>query len=337
MPASNSNAIIRRFAYSPPSMNPRKKASMARNKGMTPVFLNLYHILPKINPTKKLTPYMIKVFPAKIAMANPIISTINAKISGQSNITSGIIPSSPSWPTKPLAEQHFRTFKEHFEIEEEKLAIFTGYVSPEKREELWKEKQIIFSTPQGLENDIIGDKIDITNVSLVVFDEAHRATGDYSYVFLAKQYLRKSNWPRVLALTASPGSDALKIEEVCNNLGIEAVEIRTENDPDVKPYIQEVDIEWIKVELPQEFKKIQQLLQQCIKGKVEKLKKHGIRGTFLTKKDLLRLQAQLHARLSKERDFEAMKCVSILAEIMKAQHALELLETQGMTPLIKYI
>lgn len=240
-------------------------------------------------------------------------------------------------PTKPLAEQHLTTFQKHFEIPEEKMALFTGDIAPEKRAMQWQEAQIIFSTPQGLENDIIGNKIDITNVSLLVFDEAHRATGDYSYVFIAKQYQKKANWPRILALTASPGADTEKITEVCNNLFIEAVEIRTDKDPDVQPYIQEVDINWIKVELPEEFKKIQQLLQQCIKGKIEQLKQQGIKGTYYTKKELLMLQAQLHAKISQEKDYEAMKAISVLAEIIKAQHALELIETQGVAPLNKYL
>ncbi len=241
-------------------------------------------------------------------------------------------------PTKPLAEQHLTTFQQALELPEEKFALFTGSVSPEKRAQTWQTAQIIFSTPQGLENDVIGNKIDISKVSLLVFDEAHRATGDYSYVFLAKQYQRKSDWPRILALTASPGSDTAKIEEVCNNLGIEAVEIRTEKDPDVQPYIQQIDVEWIKVDLPEEFKKIQRLIQQCIRGKADQLKQFGIKGAFITKKDLLQLQFQLRAKISAgEKDYEAMKAISVLAEIIKAQHALELLETQGIAPLNRYL
>lgn len=240
-------------------------------------------------------------------------------------------------PTKPLAEQHLQTFKEAIELPEEKFVLFTGEITPQKREQLWQTAQIIFSTPQGLENDIIGNKIDITKVSLLVFDEAHRATGEYSYVFIAKQYQKKAEWPRVLALTASPGSDTTKIEEVCNNLGIEAVEIRTEKDPDVQPYVQPIEIEWKKVELPEEFKKIQNLLQQCIKGKIEQLKKYGVKTNYLTKKELLQLQAQLQAKIREEKDFEAMKAISLLAEIIKAQHAVELLETQSVASLNKYL
>ncbi len=81
-------------------------------------------------------------------------------------------------PTKPLAEQHLAVFKSHLELPEEKFAIFTGAVAPEKRALLWQTAQIIIGTPQGLENDLLGSRLDVTPVSLLIFDEAHHATGD---------------------------------------------------------------------------------------------------------------------------------------------------------------
>src|SRR3990167_7885036 len=140
------------------------------------------------------------------------------------------------------------------------MAIFTGMVSPEKRAELWKTAKIIFSTPQGLENDIITRRINLEDVCLLGVDEAHRAVGDYAYVFVAKQFMKLSRFPRIIALTASPGSDLEKIQEVCRNLFIEDIEVRTDEDVDVKPYIQEMQIDWVKVELPRIFTDIQRFL-----------------------------------------------------------------------------
>jgi Fanconi anemia group M protein len=104
-------------------------------------------------------------------------------------------------PTRPLIDQYLKVFKKHFEIEDEKLAVFTGHVPPQKRAELWQRCQIFFSTPQGLENDIIAGRIKLEEVSLLGVDEAHRAVGDYAYVFVAKQYMKKSKHPRILALS----------------------------------------------------------------------------------------------------------------------------------------
>ncbi|MBW3019262.1 DEAD/DEAH box helicase [Candidatus Woesearchaeota archaeon] len=242
-------------------------------------------------------------------------------------------------PTKPLVEQHMRTFKDHLKAAEDSFVVFTGSVPPAKREELWKSAKIIFSTPQGLENDIISGRISLKDVSLIVFDEAHRATGDYSYAFIAKQYNERADWPRVLALTASPGSEIDKIKEVCSNLFIEAVEVRTDTDPDVQPYLQQVDIEKIVVDFPDELRKVKRLLDLCVRSKIGELRRLGVRfDDMVSKKEILRLQALLQAKMaSGEKDFEVMKAVSVLAEIIKVQHALELLETQGISPLNKYM
>jgi ERCC4-related helicase len=175
-------------------------------------------------------------------------------------------------PTRPLINQYFEVFKNNFEIEEKDMAIFTGMIKPEKRALLWKEAKVIFSTPQGLENDIITKRIDLAEVSLLGVDEAHRAVGEYAYVWVAKQYQKLARYPRILGLTASPGSDMEKISEVCKNLFIEDIEVRTEDDPDVKPYIQEVELKWIKVALPPLFGDAQKYLKAFIKDRLEKLK-----------------------------------------------------------------
>ena len=179
-------------------------------------------------------------------------------------------------PTKPLIDQYLAVFKEHFQIDEDEMAVFTGMVSPEKRGELWKKSKIIFSTPQGLENDIIGNKINLEEVCLLGVDEAHRAVGDYAYVFVAKQFMKLSNHPRIIALTASPGSDMEKIQEVCKNLFIEDIEVRTDEDSDVKQYVQDIQVDWVKLPLPKIFIDIQKFLLLFIKERFEKLKSLGV-------------------------------------------------------------
>ena len=68
----------------------------------------------------------------------------------------------------------------------DEYVLFTGSVPPAKRQELWSQSRLIFSTPQTIENDVLSNKISLEDVSLLVIDEAHRATGDYAYVFLTK-------------------------------------------------------------------------------------------------------------------------------------------------------
>jgi ERCC4-related helicase len=245
-------------------------------------------------------------------------------------------------PTKPLASQIQKEFIDCLDIDEKQVVLFTGEISPSTRKSLWQNARIIVSTPQGCLNDVVNSTIDLKNVSLLVLDEAHRCVGDYDYVFMCKKYQEKASYPRIVGLTASPGSDLNKISEVCKNAFIEDIEIRTEKDSDVSPYVQDIKIDWIKIDLPDEFLGVINFLQLTLKERLIKLKNYGaisnINPNSLSKKDLLSLQAQTHGRIDKgEKDFLVWQIISLVAESIKVHHAIELLETQGVNSCIEYV
>ena len=239
-------------------------------------------------------------------------------------------------PTRPLIDQYLKVFEQHFEAGENKMCIMTGAVKPEKRAEKWESSRILFTTPQGFENDVIKGNINLENVSLMGFDEAHRAVGDYSYGRIADKYMKTARYPRIVGMTASPGSDQEKIDEICENLGIEDVEVRNEEDPDVKPYIQETEIQYVKVKLPESFNQIKKNIKDCLASKEKAIRKVTFNkaNAGTTKGQLLRLQAQIRASGLTGMNLRAL---SLIAEAMKAAHALELLESQGIEPLKKYM
>jgi ERCC4-related helicase len=244
--------------------------------------------------------------------------------------------------TKPLAEQIYNEIRECMDIDQDKIVLFTGSVAPSKREELWKNSIVTVSTPQCIENDIINNRIVLENVSLIVADEAHNAVKDYSYTWVAKQYHRKSRYPRIIGLTASPGSDLDKIQEVCKNLYIEEIEIRTDKDPDVLPYVHDIDVSWVEVTLSPTFLEAKRYLLAFLSDRLGRLKQWGIlRKTnlsYVSKTELLALQGQLRGRASTgEKDFVIWNAISVLAEVMKVSYGMELLETQGVIPLYKYM
>jgi Fanconi anemia group M protein len=244
-------------------------------------------------------------------------------------------------PTKPLVEQHLQTFKKYMDIDESKLALFTGLVKSEKRQELWKNAKIVFSTPQGLENDIISNKIDIKDVSLLVFDEAHRAVKGYSYVWVADRYSKIAKYPRILGLTASPGSDTESITEVCRNLYIEQVELRSDDDADVRQYVQDIEMQWVSVELNEDINSVRNYLISCYRRKLKDIEELGVVQRNLngvSKKEIISMQAHLHGELARgDKSFPLLKTVSLLAEALKVEHALELVETQDLDSLKNYI
>src|SRR5215475_7014455 len=99
----------------------------------------------------------------------------------------------------------------------EQLAIITGKIIPYSRRIIWDKSDIrlVFATPEVVKNDIEGGRLSLTDFILLIFDEAHRAVKDYAYTFIAIEYVRQSISPAILALTASPGSDKQRIQEIC--------------------------------------------------------------------------------------------------------------------------
>jgi len=242
-------------------------------------------------------------------------------------------------PTKPLVEQHAAFLKSALTIMPETIVLFTGTTPPGKRASMWETAQVVVSTPQVIENDLLGKKIDLENVSCIIFDEAHRATGDYSYVYIAEKYMQQNKEPLVLGITASPGSDPAKIQEVCANLHIAAVEIRSDSDPDVRPYIFDKDVEWIYVPIPVEIKSLKQPMDKVLADRMNKLRELGFISPYqtrLSKREMLDLQARMQSRLGSAPDQKVYQGISVLAEIFKISHAIEIAETQGVNALSKY-
>jgi Fanconi anemia group M protein len=240
-------------------------------------------------------------------------------------------------PTKPLANQHLQTYKKFLDINPEKLVLFTGFIKPEQREKLWQDSTFIFSTPQCIENDLENNRINLKDFTLLVVDEAHRSVKEYSYVAVAKVYMEQAQFPRILALTASPGGTREKIKEICNNLFIEAVEIRSEQDLDVKPYVQEKKVEWININLPNEFKEISSLIKKVYLEKLKHIKNFGFNKPIglINRRDLIGIQIAFQKRL-KHHDPAAYSGISLVAQAIKLSHALELIQTQSINSTKKF-
>jgi Fanconi anemia group M protein len=239
-------------------------------------------------------------------------------------------------PTRPLVNQHRMSFTKFMNMPEERFCVITGLVSPEDRELMYKEKTLVFATPQTVNHDIRAGRISLSDFSLLVTDEAHHSVGGYSYPFVAKHYLENAKHPRLLGLTASPGGTKEKIKEICANLGIEAVEIRTESDADVAPYVKEKEVDWEYVELPESFMKVRKLIEDLLAKRVDTLRKLGmVRYGKVSKKELLRVQGEMMKRV-RQGDKRAFIGISSATQAIKLDHALGLLESQGLAALESY-
>ncbi len=240
-------------------------------------------------------------------------------------------------PTKPLIEQHFESFKKNLPETWADMQLFTGKTSAKKRKEIWKTAEFIFSTPQCIANDIKKELYKLDEVSLFVIDECHRCLKNYAYNNIAQRYKIQATNPKILALTASPGGDKKTIQEVCNNLGISAVEIRTRDSPDVKPYLQDLEFKKIEVNFPPAFLEIKLLLETIYNKKVSELKHRKVLFAYPSKTMLLKIQNRLMQDLKKNKNINNMLAISATATALKISHALTLLETQTVSSFIAYL
>ena len=241
-------------------------------------------------------------------------------------------------PTRPLAEQHLKYFKKHLLELFATMELFTGKTQAEKRTELWQNADIIFSTPQCIANDLKNNLYSLESVSLLIEDECHRCLKNYSYTFVAEKYKEQSKHQRILGLTASPGHEQEKISKICRNLNIEAIEIRTRDSSDVKEYLQELDFEIVKLDFPEEFEVIKQLLKKIFDKKVDELKNRKLLFGPATKKNILELQHRLMKVISSgNKHFNILSGASACSTVIKLQHSLELLETQTLSSFQNYL
>lgn len=249
-------------------------------------------------------------------------------------------------PTKPLVEQHAK-FLRNVLLDESTVASMTGETSPEEREKIWNRAKIITSTPQVIENDLLSRRIDLKDVALIIFDEAHRGVGNYAYVYIAERYSREAASPLILGITASPGSQNDKIEEICTNLRIASIQARTDQDPDVAPFIHHREIEWVKVKVPEEILNLRALIEDVLKDRIEDINRLGLfEGSMgfsharidyrASKRELLELQARMRSSAARQPNPTLFKGISIMAEVLKLHHAVELAETQGTDALSRY-
>ena len=152
-------------------------------------------------------------------------------------------------PTRPLCAQHEKSFREKLDIPKKQVALLTGQIPSQNRYWYYKNLRVISATPQTIQNDLRSGELNLKYFSLLIVDEVHRAVRGYAYPYVAKKYMEQARDPRVLGLTASPGGSQERIEEICNNLFVDKVEIRTEGDKDIKEYVKETNVEVVKVSL----------------------------------------------------------------------------------------
>ncbi|MBT4166450.1 DEAD/DEAH box helicase [archaeon] len=241
-------------------------------------------------------------------------------------------------PTRPLAEQHLEYFKKNLPELFAEQTLFTGKTQAQKRKELWQTSDIVFSTPQCISNDLKNNLYTLEDVSLLIEDECHRCLKNYAYTFIARAYKEQAKNPHILGLTASPGTTKEIITEIATTLGIESIELRTRDSDDVKEYLQELEFNAIRLEYPEEFKQVSNIIRSIYDKRVEELKKRKLLFKPANKMTLLEAQGTIMMAIRNgNKNFNFLVGSSVCAQALKLAHLIELLETQTLFTAQNYI
>jgi len=227
-------------------------------------------------------------------------------------------------PTRVLVNQHYEFLKNNLTLDD--VSLITGEDTIQKRTKLWN-NSVICATPEITKNDFDRGIVSTDQFNLVIFDEVHRTVGDYAYSGIAQRF--ENSDARIVGMTATLPSEKQKATEILTRLKIASVAERTEDSPDVKPYTQETNTQWVNVELPDELKEIQKLIKTALDQRYKTLRDNGIK---------LASQQSLSALL-RIRQFvlnQNRRSAKPLFTAIRIHYALNMLEVHGITPFLKF-
>ena len=227
-------------------------------------------------------------------------------------------------PTRVLAHQHYSFLKNHLLIDD--IVLITGEDLINKRKKSWI-NSVVCATPEITKNDLDRQLVSTEQFNLLIFDEAHRTIGDYAYAGIAERF--KAANVRILGMTATLPGEKDKAVEILHTLKIASIAQRTEDSPDVRPYVQQTDTQWVTVELPSEMKEIQTCIRMALDSRYKELRRAGLNlSENKSLSELLRVREFVIRR--------NRKAAKPLFTAIRIIHALNVLESHGITSLLRF-
>ena len=234
-------------------------------------------------------------------------------------------------PTAALVKQHFDDLELVFDKDSTKPISMSGAIPPSKREGMWNKGRLVVSTPQVVRNDVNRGLLDLSDCCLLIIDEAHHSTGERAEAQVADLYLELANEPLILGMTASPGSNTEKVQEICNRLRVGRIHLRTSEDNMLSEHLANLDIEELKVRVPDEIRELAEPLvrwQESIVERERRLGRYVMPGT-VTHRGLA--NAMERANLAVRRgQADAYGSMSRIGLAMSLHHLINHLLCQGL-------
>ena len=227
-------------------------------------------------------------------------------------------------PTRVLANQHYDFLRNTMTLDD--ISLVTGEDPIQKRKQRWI-ASVVCATPEIARNDFERGIVHPSQFNLVIFDEVHRAVGDYAYTSIAQRFVGRD--VRIMGMTATLPSEMEKATEIVTRLRISKVVERTEQSDDVKPYIQDTSTQWVMIDLPPEMIRMQQDLKRSLTDRYDILKSNGTLSLGTPSlSTLLKIRQRI---FSQHRGL-----IVPLMSAIRIHYALNILEAHGITPFLNF-
>ena len=234
-------------------------------------------------------------------------------------------------PTTGLVEQQQRMARAMINIDENQIITYTGDNTPANRPELWATGKIIIATPQVIRNDVQNGLIDLTDLGLLIFDEAHHATGNHAYSQVGQLMFNANPKCSVIGATASPGSTEFGIKQVAKNLNIKTYSVSKKENSLLQPYKVNMKITPHYLDLGDELNKIILPLEIHQNEEAEQLRKMGFLAPTGHLSSKLIEDAQRKASIAiQRRDTRGYNAARKISNLRRVHILLDLLRTQGL-------
>ena len=245
-------------------------------------------------------------------------------------------------PTKPLVAQQIEACHGVMGIPIDDTAEMTGAMQPTERSRAWRDKRLFYLTPQVISNDLSRNICPAEVIKCLVIDEAHKALGNHSYCQVVRELVNFTTQFRVVALSATPGSDIKSVQQVLTNLLISHIELRTDDSPDIRPYTHERRVEKVVVPLGEELASARDTYLNFMDVVVTRLKRASViyNRELKSLSKFLILKARDDFRQNPPPNLSKAHYGSVegdFALAMSLYHGYELLQRHGLRSLYNYL
>lgn len=242
-------------------------------------------------------------------------------------------------PTNPLVEQHYHDAFKFLDLEQEtELVRVNGSIPWQKREQKMRDARLIVATPQVIRNDVQRGVLSLADVSLLVLDEGHHASGNHAMAQLADLYNQQSVDGLLLAATASPGSNEQVIGELIRRLGVQRIVSMRRDDALLAPHAVNLESIVVELEVGDELRELAAPFEAWLERLVETLRRSGVyvQQGMITSKGLNDARGRAGRLIATERK-DGWRMAKIVADCSRVLTLINLLLCQGVDAARSYI